>query len=96
MAQLRPQWARQVKDAQVLAFGAPPIPGLSVAGGFKLMVEDRGGLGLPTLDRQTDNLVQQAAEAAVAGRRFHAVPLRPRRSSSWTSTGPRSRRWEFR
>ena len=25
---------------------APPIPGLSVAGGFKLMVEDRGGLGL--------------------------------------------------
>jgi multidrug efflux pump len=59
MAQLRPRWAREVKDAQVLAFGAPPIPGLSVAGGFKLMVEDRGGLGLPILARQTDKLVQE-------------------------------------
>ena len=26
--------------------GASPIPGLGVAGGFKFMVEDRGGLGL--------------------------------------------------
>jgi multidrug efflux pump len=59
MARLRPQWARQVKDAQVLAFGAPPIPGLSVAGGFKLMVEDRGGLGLSILDRQTDGLIRK-------------------------------------
>lgn len=58
MARLRPRWAREVDDAQVLAFGAPPIPGLSVAGGFKLMVEDRGGLGLTTLDEQTDKLVR--------------------------------------
>ena len=56
MGRLLPQWAAQVKDAQVLAFPAPPVPGLSVAGGFKLMVEDRGGLGLTTLgpaDRPT-------------------------------------------
>src|SRR5262249_42097304 len=46
MARLRKAWAERVKDAQVTVFGAPPIPGLSVAGGFKLMVEDRGGLGL--------------------------------------------------
>ena len=59
MARLRPEWARQVKDAQVLAFGAPPIPGLSVAGGFKIMVEDRAGLGLATLQRQTDELVRK-------------------------------------
>jgi multidrug efflux pump len=59
MARLRPQWARQVGDAQVLAFGAPPIPGLSVAGGFKLIVEDRAGLGLTTLQRQTDALVRK-------------------------------------
>ena len=37
----------------------PADPGLSVAGGFKLMVEDRGGLGLSTLDRQTDELVRK-------------------------------------
>jgi multidrug efflux pump len=62
MAQLRREWARQIKDAQVMVFGAPPIPGLSVAGGFKLMVEDNGGLGLESLQRQTDTLVRKLQE----------------------------------
>jgi multidrug efflux pump len=57
MDRLRQAWAREVKDAQVLVFGAPPIPGLSVAGGFKLMVEDRGGLGLPELEHQTNVII---------------------------------------
>src|SRR5262249_28039639 len=57
MARLRRAWAREVKDAQVIAFGAPAIPGLSVAGGFKLMVEDRGGLGVDALQARTDGLV---------------------------------------
>jgi hydrophobe/amphiphile efflux-1 (HAE1) family protein len=59
MARLRRQWAKQVRDAQVSAFGAPPIPGLSVAGGFKLMVEDRAGLGLDTLDSRTNALIDK-------------------------------------
>src|SRR5581483_9804482 len=59
MAKLRPEWARQVGDAQVIAFGAPPIPGLGVAGGFKLMVEDRSGLGLDNLQAQTDRLIRK-------------------------------------
>src|SRR5262249_17379863 len=59
MARLRASWAREIRDAQITAFGAPAIPGLSVAGGFKLMVEDRGGLGLAALQRQTDELVRQ-------------------------------------
>ena len=45
MARLREAWQPQIKDGMVRVFGAPPIPGLSVAGGFKLMVEDRAGLG---------------------------------------------------
>ena len=56
MAQLRRAYARQVEDAAVTIYGAAPVPGLGVAGGFKLMVEDRGGLGLPDLQRQTDDL----------------------------------------
>jgi multidrug efflux pump len=59
MARLRKAWSRRVKDAQVTVFGAPPIPGLSVAGGFKLMTEDRGGLGLSSLQRRTDDLIRQ-------------------------------------
>jgi multidrug efflux pump len=58
MARLRPAFARQVKDARVTVYSAAPVPGLGVAGGFKLMVEDRGGLGLPTLQRQTDELTR--------------------------------------
>ena len=59
MARLRKAWALHIKDAQVMVFGAPPIPGLSVAGGFKLLVEDRGGLGLTSLQKQTNALVKK-------------------------------------
>jgi multidrug efflux pump len=59
VARLRAAWAREIKDARVVAFGAPAIPGLSVAGGFKLMVEDRGGLGPDAMQRQTDALVRK-------------------------------------
>ena len=51
MANLRRQWAKQIKDAQVTVYGASPVPGLGVAGGFKVMIEDRGDLGLPALQQ---------------------------------------------
>jgi multidrug efflux pump len=55
MANLRKQWAKNVKDAQVTVYGASPVPGLGVAGGFKAMIEDRGDLGFPALQKQTDD-----------------------------------------
>jgi multidrug efflux pump len=59
MAKLRRRWAEEVKDAKVVVFGSSPIPGLSVAGGFKIQVEDKAGLGLPILQDQTDKLVRR-------------------------------------
>ncbi|HEY4232886.1 MAG TPA: efflux RND transporter permease subunit [Lacipirellulaceae bacterium] len=59
MASLRKQWAAKVKDAIVTVYGASPVPGLGVAGGFKVMIQDRGDLGLPALQKQTDALVQK-------------------------------------
>lgn len=59
MARLRQAWAKEIKDAQVMVFGAPPIPGLSVAGGFKLLIEDRGGLGLESLQQQSEHLIRK-------------------------------------
>jgi multidrug efflux pump len=56
MAKLRAEFA-QVREADVKVFGAPPVPGLSVASGFKVMVQDRGGLGLNELQQQTDAVV---------------------------------------
>ncbi len=96
MARLRREWAKEVNDAQVTVYGAPPIPGLSVAGGFKLMVEDRGGLGLDSLqtpDRRPDPEAAGPGQPDRASRRSSAPT---RRSSSWTSTGPRSSRWASR
>jgi multidrug efflux pump len=68
IARLRAAWAREISDAKVIAFGAPAIPGLSVAGGFKYMVEDRGGLGPEALQRHTDELVRKLqASPALTG-----------------------------
>jgi len=63
MNHLRQEWSRQIKDAQVLVFGSPPIPGLSVAGGFKLVVEDPSGLGFSILENQTNALVAKLGQA---------------------------------
>ena len=57
MARLRKEFHRRVKDAVVAVRNSSPIPGLGVAGGYKLIVEDRGGRGLVNLQRQTDDLV---------------------------------------
>jgi multidrug efflux pump len=59
MARLRREWKRKVPDAQVTVFGGSPIPGLGTAGGFKLMIEDRGDLGVAALHHQTDELVRK-------------------------------------
>jgi multidrug efflux pump len=67
-ARLQAECNRKVKGARVTVLGAPPIPGLSLAGGFKLMVEDRGGLGVRPLQTQTDKLVaRMRQEQGLAG-----------------------------
>jgi multidrug efflux pump len=67
MKRLRKQCAEQVKDAQMVVFGSSPIPGLSVAGGFKVQVEDKAGLGLPSLQDQADRLIQKVKDLKVKG-----------------------------
>ena len=45
---------KAVRGAVVSAFGAPPIDGLGNTGGFRLIVEDRGNLGLGELQRVSE------------------------------------------
>ena len=59
MARLLPEYRKRVKDAIVSVRNSSPIPGLGVAGGFKIMVEDRGGRGLADLQGQTDGLTRK-------------------------------------
>ena len=55
---------REVRDAIVSAFGAPPVDGLGTTGGFKLIIEDRGNLGLDALQRASDQIVARGNKTA--------------------------------
>ncbi len=59
MARLKQEYAEQIRDATVSVFGAPPVPGIGMASGFKLMIEDRGSLGSPALQSYADLLVDK-------------------------------------
>ena len=52
----------QQSDAVVAAFGAPPIDGLGTTGGFDLIVEAGGSLGLPDLERVSGRIVAQGSQ----------------------------------
>ena len=56
-ASLRQRCHETERGAVVTVFGAPPLDGLGTTGGFKLMVEDRGNLGLDALQRASEKIV---------------------------------------
>ena len=47
----------QIQDAQIFVVPPPPVDGLGALGGFKVMVEDRAGLGYRELYNQTWGLI---------------------------------------
>ena len=61
-ADLTERCQSEVRGAIVSAFGAPPIDGLGTTGGFKLIIEDRGNLGLDYLQRVSDEIVERGNE----------------------------------
>jgi multidrug efflux pump subunit AcrB len=63
-AALQERFRQEVDDARVNVFGAPAVEGLSTAGGFKMVIEDRGDTGMTDL--------QDVAEGVVA--RGNATP----------------------
>ena len=65
-----------------MIFGPPPVRGVGRAGGFMIMIEDRGDLGPQALQAQTENLVD------LANQQPELVPGATPRSS-----GPTSRRF---
>jgi multidrug efflux pump len=60
--EIRRRCRKEVRGATVTTFGAPPIDGLGTTGGFKLIIEDRGGLGLGELQRVSDQIVNVGSE----------------------------------
>ena len=50
----------QIQDAFVVMFPPPPVAGLGTTGGFKLQLEDRGGLGYEALDQAVKAFMAKA------------------------------------
>jgi multidrug efflux pump len=58
IARLRKQY-REIQEAQVVLFGAPPIDGLGSTGGFKMQVQDLSGAGLEALQGAVANVASK-------------------------------------
>src|ERR1051326_1883797 len=59
LARLRLKYFEEIQEARVAMFGAPPVDGLGTTGGFKMQVQDRGGLGLEALQGAVANVAEQ-------------------------------------
>ncbi|HEY7307788.1 MAG TPA: multidrug efflux RND transporter permease subunit [Gemmataceae bacterium] len=57
-ARLQTALQEQIPDGLINVFGAPPIDGLGTAGGFKIIIEDRGDTGLESLQDQAERRIE--------------------------------------
>jgi multidrug efflux pump len=60
LAKLQEACDREIQEAVIGVYPAPPVNGLGNGGGLKLYVEDRGNLGLDALQEYTDTLISDA------------------------------------
>jgi hydrophobe/amphiphile efflux-1 (HAE1) family protein len=65
-------WAAmgQIEDAFIVVIPPPPVRGLGNGGGFKMMLQDRGGLGVDTLNGAMWQLAGAANQSGVVGNVF--------------------------
>jgi multidrug efflux pump len=54
---LRAKLEKEVPEANCAVFGPAPVQGLGIGGGFKFVVEDRGDLGLTTLEDKANAVI---------------------------------------
>lgn len=64
-AGIKEQLEREIPDAMIHIFGAPPVDGLGTAGGFKMVIEDRGDNGSRSLQTVSQQIVDDGS--AVSG-----------------------------
>ena len=75
----------------MLVFEAPAVRGLGNAGGFKLMIEATGDVNYDALQTQADNLAAKGNQQPGLVGLFNGFRAPARPSSTWTSTGPKSK-----
>ena len=60
LARLHKAFFQEIEEARIGIFGAPPVDGLGSTGGFKMQIQDRGGLGLEALQAGVANVIDRA------------------------------------
>src|SRR5207253_1508160 len=48
-----------IQEAFIAIFPPPPVQGIGTVAGFKLYIEDRGGMGLESLYKETTSTLQK-------------------------------------
>jgi len=61
-ATLQAKLQSEIGDGLINVFGAPPVEGLGTAGGFKIVIEDRGDAGLASLQQVAEKVVAEATD----------------------------------
>jgi HAE1 family hydrophobic/amphiphilic exporter-1 len=58
----------QIQEATIFSFPPPAIPGLGVAGGFQMQLQDRGGIGFNELQRMSSEIIHDSqSQSGLAG-----------------------------
>ncbi len=61
-ANLQDELQEQIGEGEINVFEAPPVDGLGTAGGFKIVVQDRGDLGLQQIQDVANGIVARGSE----------------------------------
>jgi multidrug efflux pump subunit AcrB len=78
-AKLQTVLQQATSDGVVHLFNAPPVAGLGTAGGFKIVIEDRGDLGMDTLQETSEKIVAHGEET----RRLEGMFISLRADTPW-------------
>ena len=70
MQKIQASLTRDVQDAQIAVFPPPPVMGLGSAGGYRIMVEDRGDLGPQGLQTEVNSMIGKMREDKELGPAF--------------------------
>jgi len=62
-ARLQAAFHAEVQEAIISIFEAPPVEGLGTAGGFKMMIEDRGDIGPGELQAASERIAEAGSRA---------------------------------
>ena len=57
---LEEEFQREIPEGLINVLGAPPLDGLGTAGGFKIMIEDRGDQGMVALQKIAQRIVDSS------------------------------------